>query len=41
VTTLGALDPERVDMRCLVIVGSSQTRVANGRVFTPRRYPAD
>jgi precorrin-2 C20-methyltransferase/precorrin-3B C17-methyltransferase len=44
VTTLGELDPEQVDMRCLLIVGSSQTRVlrtASGpdRVITPRRYP--
>ncbi|RKS68143.1 precorrin-2 C20-methyltransferase/precorrin-3B C17-methyltransferase [Actinomadura pelletieri DSM 43383] len=40
VTTLGKLDPERVDMRCLVIVGSSTTRVTDrGVVFTPRRYP--
>jgi precorrin-2 C20-methyltransferase/precorrin-3B C17-methyltransferase len=45
VTTLGELDPATVDMRCLLIVGSSQTRVANRadgstRVFTPRAYPA-
>jgi precorrin-2 C20-methyltransferase/precorrin-3B C17-methyltransferase len=44
VTTLGEFDPEQVDMRCLVIVGSSQSRVvrdASGvaRVITPRRYP--
>ena len=44
VTTLGELDPEQVDMRCLLIVGSSQTRVlrtAGGpdQVITPRRYP--
>ena len=44
VTSLGDLDPEQVDMRCLLIVGSSQTRVLrNGsgtdRVITPRRYP--
>ncbi|MGW5415833.1 precorrin-2 C(20)-methyltransferase [Actinomadura geliboluensis] len=40
VTTLGKLDPERVDMRCLVIVGSSTTRVTDkGVVYTPRRYP--
>jgi precorrin-2 C20-methyltransferase/precorrin-3B C17-methyltransferase len=44
VTTLGELDPATVDMRCLLIVGSSQTRVvsrADGstRVFTPRSYP--
>jgi precorrin-2 C20-methyltransferase / precorrin-3B C17-methyltransferase len=45
VTTLGELDPEQVDMRCLLIIGSSQSRVvqdASGtpRVITPRRYPA-
>jgi precorrin-2 C20-methyltransferase / precorrin-3B C17-methyltransferase len=45
VTTLGELDPEQVDMRCLLIVGSSQTRVLRtgsgpARVITPRRYPA-
>jgi len=44
VTTLGELDPEQVDMRCLLIVGSSQTRVLRtgggpDRVITPRRYP--
>lgn len=40
VTTLGKLDPERVDMRCLLIVGSSTTRVTGrGVVYTPRRYP--
>ncbi|GAA3040624.1 precorrin-2 C(20)-methyltransferase [Streptosporangium longisporum] len=44
VTTLGDLDPDAVDMRCLLLVGSSTTRVTErdgGRVvFTPRRYPA-
>ena len=44
VTTLGELDPGQVDMQCLLIVGSSQTRVLGGegrgvRVITPRRYP--
>jgi precorrin-2 C20-methyltransferase/precorrin-3B C17-methyltransferase len=40
VTTLGDLDPETVDMRCLLLVGSSQTRVTpSGQVFTPRRHP--
>ena len=40
VTTLGAFDPETVDMRCLVIVGSTQTRVTpSGQVFTSRRHP--
>jgi precorrin-2 C20-methyltransferase/precorrin-3B C17-methyltransferase len=41
VTTLGALDPETVDMRCLLLIGSSRTRVTpSGRVYTPRSYPA-
>ncbi|MFC8501344.1 precorrin-2 C(20)-methyltransferase [Pedococcus sp. NPDC057267] len=40
VTTLGALDPEQVDMTCLVIVGASATRVTpTGRVWTPRFVP--
>ncbi|WP_435832432.1 precorrin-3B C(17)-methyltransferase [Nonomuraea rubra] len=40
VTTLGDLDPGQVDMRCLLIVGSSTTRVTGrGLVYTPRRYP--
>jgi precorrin-2 C20-methyltransferase/precorrin-3B C17-methyltransferase len=43
VTTLGELDPALVDMRCLVIVGSSFTRVVTRgdgllTVFTPRHY---
>jgi precorrin-2 C20-methyltransferase/precorrin-3B C17-methyltransferase len=45
-TTLGALDPARVDMRCLLIVGSSATRlVARGDgstvVLTPRRHTGE
>jgi len=44
IVTLADLDPSTVDMRCLLIVGSSQTRVVhrpNGEsvVFTPRHYP--
>jgi precorrin-2 C20-methyltransferase / precorrin-3B C17-methyltransferase len=43
VTTLGELDVEAVDMRTLLIVGSSTTRVvdapAGTRVYTPRSYP--
>ncbi len=44
VTTLRELDPAQVDMSCLVIVGSSQSRVVRdnsgaARVITPRRYP--
>jgi len=45
VTTLGELDPEQVDMRCLLIVGSTLTRTdprGDGTtvVWTPRTYPA-
>ncbi len=44
VTTLGDLDPSAVDMRTLLIVGSSQTQWqdtdSGPQVFTPRRYPA-
>jgi precorrin-2 C20-methyltransferase/precorrin-3B C17-methyltransferase len=43
VTTLAALDPAQVDMRTLVIVGASTTRVVRRGdrdvVFTPRHYP--
>ncbi len=44
VTTLGEFDPGQVDMRCLVIIGSSQSVVVRDgagalRVITPRRYP--
>ncbi|WP_025736155.1 precorrin-2 C(20)-methyltransferase [Mycobacterium genavense] len=43
VVRLADLDPADVDMRCLLIVGSSQTQWYPGdsgdRVFTPRRYP--
>ncbi|KRB73311.1 ATP-binding protein [Nocardioides sp. Root190] len=37
VTTLGALDTDTVDMKCLLIIGASSTRVEpNGAVWTPR-----
>jgi precorrin-2 C20-methyltransferase/precorrin-3B C17-methyltransferase len=37
VTTLGELDPAGIDMRCLIVVGASGTRVSrSGRVWTPR-----
>jgi len=44
VTTLGALTPDQVDMRTMVLIGSSTTCVfsrAEGRewVYTPRWYP--
>lgn len=46
IITLGELTPEQVDMRTLVIIGSSQTcRFAkpdgSDWVYTPRSYPAD
>ncbi|MDT7730066.1 MAG: precorrin-2 C20-methyltransferase / precorrin-3B C17-methyltransferase [Mycobacterium sp.] len=44
VVRLADLDPDDVGMRCLLIVGSSQTQWysedSGDRVFTPRRYPA-
>jgi precorrin-2 C20-methyltransferase/precorrin-3B C17-methyltransferase len=45
VTTLQALDPAAVDMRCLLIVGSSATRLSKRGdgstvVWTPRDYPS-
>jgi precorrin-2 C20-methyltransferase/precorrin-3B C17-methyltransferase len=43
VVRLADLDPAEVDMRCLLIVGSSQTQWyaddSGDRVFTPRHYP--
>ncbi|GLY15561.1 putative cobalamin biosynthesis protein CobI [Kineosporia sp. NBRC 101677] len=44
VVTLGELDPQVVDMRTLLIIGSSQTRISTRPdgspvVWTPRRYP--
>jgi precorrin-2 C20-methyltransferase/precorrin-3B C17-methyltransferase len=40
VVRLAELDPADVDMRCLLIIGSSQTQWYDDRVFTPRRYPS-
>ena len=45
IVPLADLDPSTVDMRCLLIVGSSQTRVVehpdgSKSAFTPRHYPA-
>jgi precorrin-2 C20-methyltransferase/precorrin-3B C17-methyltransferase len=44
IVRLADLDPTVIDMRCLLIVGSSQTRLVEraGKptVFTPRRYPS-
>ncbi len=39
--TLAELDPERVDMLTVVLVGSSETRrMRDGRIYTPRGYAA-
>lgn len=41
VVRLADLDPTVVDMRCLLLIGSTATRLTDrGVVFTPRRYPA-
>jgi precorrin-2 C20-methyltransferase/precorrin-3B C17-methyltransferase len=41
VVRLADLDSSIVDMRCLLLIGSSTTRLTpSGKVFTPRRYPA-
>ncbi|KAA1380003.1 precorrin-2 C(20)-methyltransferase [Aeromicrobium fastidiosum] len=42
VTTLGELDPESIDMKCLVMVGAGGTRVtAAGQAWTPRSVEGD
>ena len=38
VTTLGAFDPEQVDMFTVIIIGNSQSYVADGKFITPRGY---
>jgi len=38
VTTLGAFDPEDVDMFTVVLIGNSQTYIADGKMITPRGY---
>ena len=37
-TTLGDFDPEEVDMFTVVIIGNSQSYVADGKMITPRGY---
>jgi precorrin-2 C20-methyltransferase/precorrin-3B C17-methyltransferase len=42
ITSLAELDPATIDMKCLIIVGASGTRVtASGRVWTPRFVTED
>jgi precorrin-2 C20-methyltransferase / precorrin-3B C17-methyltransferase len=39
VTTLADLDPESIDMTCLLIIGSSQTVTTGSGVWTSRSHP--
>ena len=38
ITTLGAFDLEDVDMFTIIIIGNSQSYIADGKVITPRGY---
>lgn len=38
VTTLGAFDPEQVDMFTVILIGNSQSYVVDGKMITPRGY---
>ena len=38
ITTLGAFHPEEVDMFTVILIGNSQTYVADGKMITPRGY---
>lgn len=38
ITTLGQFDPEDVDMFTVVIIGNSQSYIADGKFITPRGY---
>lgn len=37
-TTLGAFDPEDVDMFTVIIIGNTQSYIADGKFITPRGY---
>ena len=41
VTTLGAFDPEDVDMFTVILIGNSQSYVCDGKMITPRGYYQD
>jgi precorrin-2 C20-methyltransferase / precorrin-3B C17-methyltransferase len=41
VTSLGDLDPDVVDMRCLLIIGASRTRISPAGVWTSRSVSDD
>lgn len=38
ITTLGAFDPEEVDMFTVILIGNSQSYVYEGKMITPRGY---
>ena len=38
ITTLGAFDPEDIDMFTVVLIGNSQSYIADGHFITPRGY---
>ena len=38
ITTLGAFDPEDVDMFTVILIGNSQSYIADGKMITPRGY---
>ena len=38
VTTLGAFDPEDIDMFTVVLIGNSQSYISDGKFITPRGY---
>lgn len=38
ICTLGELQPESVDMLCILVVGNSSTAMLEGRMVTPRGY---
>ena len=38
VTTLGAFDPEDVDMFTVILIGNSQSYITDGKIITPRGY---
>ena len=41
VTTLGEFDPEDVDMFTVILIGNSQSYMADGKIITPRGYYRD
>ena len=38
VTTLGAFDPEDIDMFTVILIGNSQSYIADDKIITPRGY---